>query len=68
MKSDIYYHLQTSQAGIKAGKVYRKYTTMTATELIGYMEDYPELHIIMDTKEEEQVEVKPGMGQQSSCM
>lgn len=41
----------------KAGKVYGKYTTMTAAELIEYMENYPELHIIIDTKEGDQVEV-----------
>ncbi len=41
----------------KAGRVYGKYTTMTAKELIGYMAEYPELHIIIDTKEGDQVEV-----------
>lgn len=34
-----------------AGKIYGKYTPMTASDIIEYMKDYPDLHIIVDTKE-----------------
>lgn len=40
-----------------AEKIYGKYTTMTAKDVIQYMEQYPKLHIIIDTKEEDQIEV-----------
>lgn len=41
----------------RAGKIYGKYTTMTAAELVQYMVDHPKLHIIIDTKEEDQISV-----------
>lgn len=41
----------------RSKKIYGKYTTMTAADLVQYMEDYPDLHIIIDTKEEDQVAV-----------
>ncbi|MBQ3192275.1 MAG: hypothetical protein IJB59_01740 [Oscillospiraceae bacterium] len=37
--------------------IYRKYTPMTAEDLIGYMQENPDLIIITDTKEEQPVEV-----------
>lgn len=40
-----------------AEKIYGKYTTMTAKDVVQYMEQYPKLHIIIDTKEEDQIEV-----------
>lgn len=40
-----------------SAKIYGKYSTMTAEELIQYMERYPNLYIIIDTKEEDQIEV-----------
>lgn len=38
-------------------KIYGKYTTMTAKDVIQYMEQNPNLYIIIDTKEEDQIEV-----------
>lgn len=38
-------------------KIYGKYTTMTAEDLIWYMEQYPQLHVIVDTKEGDQIAV-----------
>lgn len=38
-------------------KIYGRYSTMTAVELIQYMEAFPELYIIIDTKEDDQIEV-----------
>ncbi len=40
-----------------SSKIYGKYSAMTAAELIQYMECYPNLYIIIDTKEENQIEV-----------
>lgn len=44
-------------AEFTAGKIYGKYTTLTAKELIQYMEQYKDLHIIIDTKEDNQIEI-----------
>lgn len=38
-------------------KIYGKYTTFTAVDLIGYMLQYPDLYIIIDTKENVAVQV-----------
>lgn len=38
-------------AQFSAGKIYGKYTPMTAAELVDFMRDDPKLHIIVDTKE-----------------
>ena len=32
-------------------KVYGKYTTLSAADILGYMERYPDLYIVVDTKE-----------------
>lgn len=37
--------------------IYRKYTPMTAEELIGYMKENPDLVVIVDTKEEQPLTV-----------
>lgn len=39
------------------GQIFGKYTPMTASDLISYMEDYPDLHIIIDTKETDHLSV-----------
>lgn len=39
------------------GKIFGKYTAMTAKDVVQYMEQHPQLHIIIDTKEEDQTEV-----------
>lgn len=33
------------------GKIFGKFTTMTASDIMDYMKAYPQLHIIVDTKE-----------------
>lgn len=38
-------------------KVYGKYTPMTASDLIQYMEEYPDLYIIIDTKFSDHLQV-----------
>ncbi len=38
-------------------KIFGKYTPMTAADVVEYMENYPELYVIIDTKEEDQVQV-----------
>lgn len=38
-------------------KIYGKYTSLTAAELIAFMQDYEDLYIVIDTKEEDMVSV-----------
>ena len=44
-------------AAFRELKIYGKYATITAAELIGYMKAYPDLSIIIDTKEDGAVQV-----------
>ena len=47
-------------------KIFDKYSPMTADEVIQYMEKYPELHVIIDTKENDVVNVISDLIQHSS--
>ena len=50
--SDAFYTLESAPSlkEFKALKIQGKYTPMTAEDVIEYMKDYPDLHIIIDTK------------------
>jgi len=49
--------VQLSLAEFEAANVYGKYTTMTAETLIGYMAQYEDMYLVIDTKETDSVSV-----------
>lgn len=49
-----------------SGKIYGKYTPMAASDLIQYMEEYPDLYIIIDTKASDHLQVISDLVQLSS--
>lgn len=49
-----------------SSKIYGKYTPMTASDLIQYMEEYPDLYIIIDTKSSDHTQVISDLVQLSS--
>ena len=48
------------------GRIFGKYTPMTASDLVQYMNDYPDLYIIIDTKESDYVQVIQNLVELSS--
>ena len=49
-----------------SGKIYGKYTPMTASDVVQYMEEYPDLYIIIDTKSSEYLKIMSDLVELSS--